>query len=41
MCTKIGPEFQFLKGLDENSKVYKNKARTLMFGRIRSDFQCL
>ena len=24
---------------DQNSKVYKNKARILMFGRIKSEFQ--
>ena len=33
---QIGPEFQCLEGEDENSNVYQNRARILMFGSISS-----
>ena len=41
MCIKIGPEVQCLKGFDQYTNVYKNRARIPLFKRIRSEFQCL
>ena len=39
---QIGSEVQcFFERKDHNSNVYKDRARIPMFGRIRSEFQCL
>ena len=41
MCIKIRPEFQCLEQYNENSKVYKNRARFPMLERIGPQVQCL
>ena len=41
MFIKTRPEFQYMKKQDQNSSVYKNRARIPVFGRIRSEFQCV
>ena len=41
MFGRIRPEFQCLKGYNQNSNVWKNKGRIPMFGMIRTEFQCL
>ena len=38
---KIGPEYQCLKELGQNSNVYKKSNGIQKFWRIRSEFQCL
>ena len=38
---KIGPKYQCLKELGQNSNVYKNSTRIPMFERIRSESQCI
>ena len=39
MFEKIRPEFQCLKAYGQNWKVWKDKARIIMFERIRKEFQ--
>ena len=34
-------ELQGLEGMDQSSNVWKDKNRTIMFGRIGLTFQCL
>ena len=34
-------QFKGLKGYGQNSSVWKDKVRMLMFKRIRPEFQCL
>ena len=41
MFTKIGPEFQYLDGYDQNSNVSKERGRNPVLERIRSEYQCL
>ena len=41
MFIKKRPEFQRLEGYGKNSRVYKNKARSPMFERMRSIFLCV
>ena len=41
MLRRIRSELKCLEELGQNSKVWKDKARIRMFGRIRSEFQCL
>ena len=37
----IRSEFQSLKRYSQNSNVWKDKDRTPMFAKIRTEFQCL
>ena len=41
MFRRTRSEFQCLEGLGQNSNVWKDKVRILMFGRIGSKFQGL
>ena len=38
MFGRIGPEFQCLEGQSQNSNVWKDKVKLLMFERIRQAF---
>ena len=41
MVIQIRPEFYCLEGEEQKTDVYKNRTRILIFGRIRSEFQCI
>ena len=41
MFIKLGPEFKCVEGYDQNSHVYKNRARILVFIKVRQEFQSL